>query len=552
MRIYTFFITLFVCCAMNVHAQKALTPDEKFAMVKEVYDRVFAAMGIVDIQPELVLDDKRETSVAYLKRNKDGSRTLAIELKAFDICMGFGERAKDALAFLIGHELGHFRYNHQWGKDFASSFALADIEDKLATANDKLGELKYFETQADHSGGISCFLAGYDIRGLGEPLLRKVYAEYKLPEETPKYPSLRERILLTQQNDSIIAQLITVFETGNYAMMVSEYTSAIKCFEFVLNKGFKSREMYNNLGVCYLLQAMNLLGKDAVKYVYPVEIDVESRVNGNAKGFSDEVKGLIEKAKTYFNLTTQLDKEYSTGFINMACAHSLAGEIEDGKYAAQKAMKLLQRKYMDQSKHIHAYILLGILYDQEKNAREAKATLEQGLKITNSYLAQVNLEIIKGKKAEEFKYNKKFSKEKLERYSSDSLPAGLTETISGITNLQDDVEALDIKEIEIGKSSCYYVWHKNSVIYNLGTGDGHELYFQETGNAYAGETSKGIKQGSHRNDVLVQYGLPDLTYTTRGSTIFVYKAQGILFTLGSNSTIDKNERVKSWAVWKRY
>jgi tetratricopeptide (TPR) repeat protein len=552
MRICSLYIGIFILCCAHANAQRALTHDEKYAVVKEVYDRVFMAMGIVDVQPELVLDDKRESSVAYLKRNKDGSRTLAVEEKAFDICLGFGDRANDALAFLIGHELGHFRYNHQWGKDFASSFALADIEDKLAEANDKLSELKYFETQADHSGGISCFLAGYDIRGLGEPLLKKVYAEYKLPEETPKYPSLKERILLTQQNDSIVGKLIIVFETGNYAMMIDEYPESIKCFEFVLNKGFKSREVYNNLGVCCLLNAMNLAGKENVKYVYPVEIDVESRINGNAKGFSDDVKGLVEKAKNYFTLATQLDKEYSTGYINLACAHSIAGEIEDGKYAAQKALKLMQKAYADQSNHINAYIILAILYDQEKNPREAKATLEQALKITNSYLAEVNLEIIKGKKASDFKFNKKLAKEKLgndEAAIQGGFPA---ETIAGITDLQNDAEALNVKEIEMGKSSCYFVNYKNSVIYNLSTSDGHDLYFQETCNGYEGETVRGRKISDSQNEIIGTYGLPDLAYTTRGSIIFVYKDSHILFNLGSSSPFDPTERVKSWVIWKRY
>ena len=545
-------LCLFVSCiAWAAKTQTALTHDEKYILVKHVYDRVFMAMGIVDVQPELLLDDKRESSVAYLKRNKDGSRTLAVEEKAFNVCMEFGDRSTDALAFLIGHELGHFRYNHQWGKDFASSFALGDIEDKMAEASDKLSELKYFETQADHSGGISCFLAGYDIRGLGEPLLKKIYAAYKLPEEPAKYPTLKERIAITQQNDSIVGKLITVFETGNYAMMVNEYPEAIKCFEFVLNKGFKSREVYNNLGVCCLLQAIDLMGNEAVKYIYPVEIDVESRITSTNKGASVETKGLVIKAMEYFTLATHLDKEYSTGFINLACAHSLAGEIDEGKYAAQKAMKLLQKKYMDQSKHIHAYVILGILYDQEKNPREAKATLEQGLKITNSYLAEVNLQIINGKKATEFKWNKKLAKEKLERDEVETTGKPGNESIAGLVDF-NDLEGMELEEIPIGKNSCYYLLYKDSHVYNLVTSDNHELYFQQTPQDYGGSTAQDVKTGDTKETIFAKYGLPDLVYAARGQTFLIYKGSKLMFTLASDPPSDNTERVKCWTIWKRY
>jgi len=503
---------IFILCTIGFtqltagNAQTGMTTEEKYNRVKEVYDNIFMSMGIVDAQPELILDDKRASSVAYLKRNKDGSRTLAVEEKAFDICMSFGDRANDALAFLIGHELGHFRYNHQWGKDFASSFALADIEDKLAEANDKLSELKYFETQADHSGGISCYLAGYNIRDLGQSLLTKIYAEYKLPEESPKYPSLKERISLTKQNDSIIDQLIVVFELGNFSMLVGEYGESIKCFEFVLNKGFKSREIYNNLGVCALLKAIDLIGKDAVKYVYPVEIDVESRIKAH-KGFSNETKGLLAKAKDYFTIAVQLDKNYATGYVNLACANSLNGDLEDGKYNAAKALKILSAKYKDQAHLANAKIITAILLDQEKKIKEAKELLTETNKIEQNYLAEVNLEIIKGKKIEEFAWSKKLAKDKLrDKNIADVTAASAMESIEGVNNFNNDLQGAELNEIEMNKSSCYFLNYKNSEIYNLTTGDNHELYFQKTLNTYNGKTAKGISTSSTMEDVLKAYG----------------------------------------------
>lgn len=538
-------ILLHFCTSNSCKAQTALTYDEKFAIIQEVYNNVFNAMGMVETQPELILDDKRAASVAYLKRNKDGSKTLAVEDKAFDICMSFGDKSKEALAFLIGHELGHFKYNHHWGKDFASSFALADIEDKLAEANDKLAELKYFETQADHSGGVSCFLAGYDIRSMGEPLLKKIYTDYNLPAEAPKYPSLAQRIILTKQNDSIVGQLITVFETANYAMLIGEYAEAIKCFEFVLNKGFKSREIYNNLGVCALLKAINLIGKETVKYVYPIEIDVESRLKEAQKGFSDEQTKLITKAKEYFTIATQLDKTYSTGFINLACAHSLAGEFEDGLYNANKAHKILAAKHKDLSYLANAQIILAILYDQQKKTSEAKKILGETIKYGQNYLAEVNLEIIKGKKADDFPWAKKISREQLNNPATAATVNLKPEFIDGLTDFTTGLEGKEMDEIVMNKSSCYYLHYKNSDIYNLTTSDNHEVYFQVTPKDYTGETVNGINLKSKMDDVYKVYGLPDLTFTTRGETIFVYKTTRIMIKF-------KQKQVSGWVVYRRY
>ena len=534
----------------RINAQTPLTYDQKYAILKEVFDNVFMSMGVVDAPPELLLDDKRSSSVAYLKRNKDGSKTLAVEDKAFDICMTFGDRSKEALALLIGHELGHFRYNHQWGKDFSSSFALADIEDKLAEANTKLSELKYFETQADHSGGVSCYLAGYDISGLGEPLLKKIYTEYELPSESPKYPSLKDRISLSQQNDSIIGKLIRVFETGNYAMLVGEYGEAIKCFEFVLNKGFKSREMYNNLGACALLKAIGLIGKEKVKYVYPVEIDVESRIKDAHKGFSDEAKGLLTKAKDYFKIAVQLDKNYSTGYINLACAHSLDGELEDGKYNASKALKILSANNNDPTYLANANIVMAILLDQESKTNDAKNLLSDIIKVSPNYLAEVNLEIIKGKKAEDFTWAKKMTKERLKniKLQKDTSTIGnpaRKETIAGINDFMKDLEGQELDEIEMNKSSCYYLDYKNSEIYNLTTTDNHELYFQETTPNYIGQTSQGITFQNAQNKIIAAYGLPDVVYTSRGENIFIYKSINLMIKLCG-------EKVSGWIVYRRY
>jgi tetratricopeptide (TPR) repeat protein len=416
----------------------------------------------------------------------------------------------------------------------------------VAEATTKLSELKYFETQADHSGGISCFMAGYDIRGMGESLLRKIYKDYNLPSEAAKYPSLETRILLTKQNDSIVGKLITVYEAGNYAIMAAEYAESVKCFEYVLNKGFKSREIYNNLGVCALFRVMDLLGSETVKYVYPVEIDVESRLKGTHKGFSEETKGLLKKAKDYLSIAVQLDKNYSSAHINLACVNSLEGAIEEGKYNASQALKILTAGSKDPSYAMNATIIMAILLDQENKTGEAKSLLTEAIKISPNYLAEVNLEIIKGKKAQDFVWTKKLSKDKFRNEAARQITIeAKPETIEGVTDFLKNLEGKELNEIEMNNGSCYYLPYNNSEIYNLTTDDEHELYFQETGKNYTGQTSKGIKLQNNLSDVLHAYGLPDATYASKGENMLVYRDAHLIIKL-------KNAFVSSWAIYKRY
>lgn len=529
----------------KLHSQTLLTYEQKFQTTQKVFEKVFSAMGLLEAKPELILDNKRTSSVAYLKRNKDGSRTLAVEEKAFDICMSFGHQSEHALAFLIGHELGHFRYNHHWGKDFSSSFALADIEDKLTEASEKLGELKYFETQADHSGGVSCYLAGYDIRGIGDPLLRKVYKEYDLPEASAKYPTLTERIAITRQNDSIVSKLISVFEVANYATIAGEYAEALRCYEFILNKGFKSREIYNNAGVVAFLEAVEKTGKEQVKYVYPVELDLDSRLSKTSKGISDEVKRYIDKALEYFGIAIQLDKEYTVGHVNLACTYSLKGETADAQYYAQKAYKLAQAQN-NQDQINNASILLAIIADQEQNTAQRDKYIGNAIEGNAGYMAEINKAIFSGQLASAFTYGKKRWSHKIKPPQSPASAGIRNESIEGVVDFSNAMENEEMDEISLQQNrSCFAMNYKNSVVYSIATDDNHELYFQKTGLNYNLSSANEIKIGQTESDLFKAYGIPDQVLNTGYSVFYVYSLARVAFEV-------KQEKVMGWVVFKRY
>lgn len=511
------------------------SPDEKLAIIEEIYSRIYTAMGINENRPTLELDIKRARSVAYLKKNKDGSKTIAVEEKAFDLCFSLGDNAKNALAFLIAHELGHFRYEHHWGNEFASSFAIADIQEGIAEASQKLGELKFYETQADQMGGIYCYLAGYNIEGIGSLLLPKIYQAYNIPEENSRYPSLSQRIEISRQNDENIKKLIHVYEAGTYSLILGKYAEARRCLEHCLNNGFKSREVYNNIGVANFLEAAELLGHKEVIYAYPIELDVEARVKIATKGFSPNIEQLLKDAADKFEQAVRFDPSYATAYVNKACVFSLLKKFEDAEYFAKKGLQIAKGN-AELTTVGNALCILGITYHQMGEIKDAQAKLKEGKSDYNNYLCGVNLDVTSGKRIESIEWIKPSN-------VGSELTSSKKETIDGIIDFLADLEGEELNEIKLYKGSCYFLQLTNSTIINLTTAGNEELFFQTCGKTYQGETGKGIRIGDDSKKVLSKYGSPTVELSTRSGMLYYYSQPTIIFFTEGN-------KISYWTVYQ--
>lgn len=539
---------LFFSCIISANLLgNEISKEEKIEILEEVYNKIYTAMGINENRPTLQLDTRRTRSVAYLKKNKDGSKTIAVEEKAFDLCFSLGDaNGRSALAFLIAHELGHFRYGHHWGNEFASSFAISDIQEDISEASQKLGELKYYETQADQMGGIYCYLAGYNINGIGEMLLPKIYEAYNIPEEIKRYPSLSQRIEISKQNDENMKKLIHVYEAGTYALILGEYAEARRCLEHCLNKGFKSREVFNNIGVANFLEAAELLGHNEVIYAYPIELDVEARVKTSSKGFAANVEELLTNAADKFEQAIRFDPDYATAYVNKACVFSIQKQFEDAEYFAKKGLRIAKENN-EKTTVGNALCVLGIAYHQMGQEKEARAKLKEGQNDFNNYLCEVNLNVVNGKRIENIEWLKRPTEEGTQlANNSQSIGSRMkNETIDGVVDFMTDLEGEELKEIEIYKGSCYYLYLTNSKVVNLTTVNGEELFFQICSNSYDGETEQGISIGSDAKKVIKKYGSPDIELSTRQGMLYYYSKPKIVFFTGDNIVLN-------WMVYRLY
>lgn len=519
-----------------------ITPEEKAKIVEKVYNRVYSSMGTAEEKPKFFFDTKQASMIAYMMNNKDGFPMIGFEEKAFDICATFGARRDDAIAYLIGHEISHHNLKHHWGKQFASAYSVSTLGKTIKGIDSE--SIVRFETQADERGGILCYLAGYNTSGISEKLLRDLYSTYGI-QDGPRYPTLEERVQISKDQDSIVSTYVKVFEAGNYAMLMGEYDVAIECYEFLIGKSFHSREIYNNLGVIYFLKASELTDESDLKFIYPVEIDLQSRINrGGSKGFGDDVKEVFEKALDKFERASIFDKTYSTASLNMACVLSVLGRYDEAEIASLKAQKLAKDEGRN-SVLSNAKLVIAIInqLNPEGDKEKSKRILEELVAQKHDF-AILNKAIVDGTSTEDLVFTKP-----LGWTGDDEASVGGTTrpTAEKIDNVRDytTVEVNFTEEIKFSRLNILYTGTMNeSLILQVPFKSG-VMVFHTTLNNYSGQMSKGLKLGTEEGKLIESYGIPQVIMPSRQGWIYHYPKNKMMVFL------DQNKNVEKWVVYSQ-
>ena len=239
---------------------------------------------------------------------------------------------------------------HGWiNRDLRKDFKEFSFMENLKTlSRDSLKRLE-MESQADLKGGFYTFLAGYNSLDIAPQLLDSLYKRYDLPKQSKNYPSLNERKQIVFKQKEKLERLKDIFDASTYSLMAGYYTCAQDGFSKILSEGFNSKEIYNNLGISFLLDAIKRMDNKRI-LGYPFEFDAESRLNNvktraisNYKD-SENIKKIILKGIRKFDQAINLDNKYQTAHLNVCCAYSLMAElyIEDEK-ERQKNIKLAKK-----------------------------------------------------------------------------------------------------------------------------------------------------------------------------------------------------------------
>lgn len=514
-------------------AGNSLTTAEKSKIVENIYKKIYATLGTAEERPKFFFDTKA-AQMAYMMNGKDGFPMIGFEEKAFDVCATFGKRRDDAIAYILGHELTHHTMKHHWGKQFSSSYNVNVGKTIRGIDNESIIR---FEAQADERGGILCYLAGYKADGMIDKLLPALYTAYAF-QENPKYPTLQERIEICRQQDSIVQTYVKVFDAANIAMMWKEYDLAINGYEFLIGKGFHSREVYNNLGVLYYLKASEIAGEEKMKFIYPVEIDLSSCISrGGTKGFGDGVDSLFMLAQEKFDQAYRFDNTYSTSLLNKGCMMALLGNFDEARVALNNADVLAKKEgLLSVRNNVKLVRALLELNDPEGDKTLSSTYMTELIGLKHDY-AILNQKIIDGADWSELAFTKPLGWVGDDVASNQTNARPPRESVDGITDFAN-ATAKVVQVINFAKNRMDAYTRDESVILVVPF-KSTDLVFHITSYNYAGASAKGIKIGSTEKELLDAYGAPTVIFASRQGWVYSYPNNKLMVYLTGDKTVEK-------------
>lgn len=289
----------------------------------KVLDEIFEKSGYPKSKkPKLLISDKMEKVAAYYP----ALNTIIFEKRAYQVCQSIGKDSLAAVAFLLGHELAH-------------AFQ-TEIKNKLGATNFLSYDRHYdggvrVEKTADIQGAFSAYLAGYKALPVLPELFEKLYEAYNLKGKTIQgYPSLAERKATGKEVEKIVINLIDLFENAGYLTTLGEYSLAKDCYEYIL-KYYQSRQVYNNLGIIYVFNALEFYDSQTDDFLHPFRLDASPflqspktpRGGGGMPTFKRKLRTqFLKRAERNFEAAIQIDSDYELAKTNLMSVYNLLGQ----------------------------------------------------------------------------------------------------------------------------------------------------------------------------------------------------------------------------------
>ncbi|MFN0173799.1 MAG: M48 family metalloprotease [Saprospiraceae bacterium] len=538
------------------------TPEYKKAL--KVYERLREARGDFRYPVPEFFMTQQKGQVAFI--NYGPPIEIFLEEAAYKVCASFGDKADAAMAFLLGHELAHYYEKHGWRSDFGTNYNHLGISKQLDTLYkeiEKFAEGKKIhktlmrfdtlshqyedvamESQADYLGGFLAYSAGYGLFDDGDKLIGRLYDEYGMKQNTEGYVTRSERENMSKTASERMKILVDVFEMANMLTAIGRYDDANLFYRYVLME-YQGREIYNNVGVTYLLFALKEYYKeDDLKFRFPIQLDLAM---GTHRG-DDEIKErnrLLEQAIQHFDAAISLDPGYSPAYLNKACAYALMGENArayfyadvEGRKAATKDTLAINTLAIN-----NLEILLGILDFGNGNAAKAKERFTMA-KATNKELAEYNLAKLNDQ--------------------NPPAPPGCDEGFF----MDETIEKQDIHKIphppdgqklQIEANMSFHRVHKmgddtlrHSRLLYARRPLGKTTKFLITNRSYPEKTSREIGLGASRAEILKAYceGEAPTSIQTPQGEIIAFRDKGILFIMKYNH-LKKVSELERWVLFK--
>ena len=308
----------------------AQVSNESEVICREIYTDIISAIGNNSpIPPRFVFDKTGTGKVAYIRNNK-----IYFEKKAFDALSALGDQQKDGVAFIMAHELAHHYLRHAWMRKVGYAYSSNEIGEFLKEQGGSVEQRLIEETQADLYAGFFAHMAGYKALPVAAKTLDIIYEAYYLDTNIIGYPSLYDRKSIAEGKMKELSELALIFNIANLALVTGNYIASNACYDYILNQEFTSREIYNNLGLSKLYEAVSLLGESKYKFYLPTLMDPETRGAGSPYGSLNEKEKvetaieLLQSSILYFKTSSSLDISYIPAKVNKSTSLVLLSSLD--------------------------------------------------------------------------------------------------------------------------------------------------------------------------------------------------------------------------------
>lgn len=382
------------------------------AIARQLFDELYKAAGQFNVKKpglEYSMENKRGAAFFWARN------VVVLDDKTFQLCRKMGKDSSAALAFVLSHELSHAFYKEAKLKRGRTDFLAYDQHFEMDIQSEKV---------ADINGVFTAYLAGYRLSPVIPRFLPMLYEAYGLTGRVLKgYPPLEERTRTAKEVLEITDNLIDLYETGNYLLVAGRHDMAITNYEYILQY-YQGREVYNNLGVLYLFQALEHYLPETDRFIYPIELDAATLLKKieKARGPKEltlsqklERMNLLNKALNNFMLAIALDPSFTTAKINYACTLNLQQKPSDAKAYLSKR-KFLKKTATDKAQAEKVQLVMAIS-DALLGKKAAAATAFKSATSSKTQVvaasADFNLEVLNGKEPKgktglEFAFPEKF------------------------------------------------------------------------------------------------------------------------------------------------
>ena len=186
-------------------------------------------------------------------------------------------------------------------------------------------------------------------------------------------------------------------------MSIGQYEYANELFKYIIDKGFTSREIFNNLGLCFVYQALELNLEDKYfKLLIPFKLDLSTRLESHETTRSvsiiQEAVILLNKAKREFEKAIQLDENYSISKENLFFTEIAL------KYLGETVRSQINLNDIVSSEQCCEFCVKGHSYYSNNEHKKAQKQFKKGSPTCD--ICNINIDFIKNQTPQTQKYQK--------------------------------------------------------------------------------------------------------------------------------------------------